>query len=399
MWTLDVENRHRKSQSVLFYLVFLSVVLSACILIMSIILSNQMQKLHDLVPLMNINQRINTQVIGLKYEVVRYSSLWDSEAASNARKYLIAISELSSDFVSRVKSFRKREDMYNVIVTVDRLLNDTKNKSANEVIAAIKKDLNSIDKNLSAATSPENIQMTLIDTETWTNRVLYISSIIFVVIGGGMLFGFFFYMVIVNNRLKKADNMVNLLMIDEVTGLYTKNYFESRILEAINRVQRFSKPFGLLLLKINFPGSFNSNEKAAILKEAGARLLNNTRIYDVNSRYFENIFASIIHEIDSKEMQKIITRIKKALEQKEIVFPDSSQSKGLFFGLFGRKEKVKNAFVRVKATIGCLICESGVTNITELIRTSENVLRDADLDKKTDQNRGLKRSEKRWAQK
>lgn len=108
--------------------------------------------------------------------------------------------------------------------------------------------------------------------------------------------------------------------VDKLTGLYTQQYFETRLEEELARTNRYKRPLSLLLFEINYD-YFKPNHNVrwamvyTILKQFGALLLRSIRNVDIAGRYGGEMFAVILPETPADGGRIVAERIRKAVEE------------------------------------------------------------------------------------
>jgi diguanylate cyclase (GGDEF)-like protein len=181
--------------------------------------------------------------------------------------------------------------------------------------------------------------------------------------------------------MEKLDEVMGLTMVDDLTKLYNSRYFEERLLESVNRVERFAKPLALIFMRLELPANMEKEAKEMILKEVALRLSKNTRVYDVNSRFEGATFASIIHEVGEKETKIVIKRIKEAMEQKEIAGKVAVHRSFIEKFLNFSPRLTKNYATYVRIVIAAELYKTGKVGISELMQKGAILLDEAETAK------------------
>ena len=116
--------------------------------------------------------------------------------------------------------------------------------------------------------------------------------------------------------------------IDEVTGLYTKKYFESRFNAEIRRSQRYQHSLSIINLNIdNYPEIIHKYHKDSgdmVVKEFAHFLQENMRLCDICFRFATNEFLILLPETQKKAAQKVVQKIQKSWNNKEILLQNET---------------------------------------------------------------------------
>ncbi len=106
---------------------------------------------------------------------------------------------------------------------------------------------------------------------------------------------------------------------DTLTGLYTQRYFQSRIAQEINRVDRFGSRFSLAILEIDNFAAFRKEHghqvTSATLKEISRRMTEDLRDVDVAARYGEKEFAVLLPEADQERALHVAVRLQEIVRK------------------------------------------------------------------------------------
>ncbi len=118
------------------------------------------------------------------------------------------------------------------------------------------------------------------------------------------------------------QKLEELAIKDDLTQVFVKRYFESKLDEEFNRAVRFDYPLSFFMIDIDYFKRYNDNfgHKAGdkVLKEVAKTLINKTTSEDVVSRYGGEEFCIILPNITKSDAIKIAEEIRKAIESKII---------------------------------------------------------------------------------
>jgi len=126
------------------------------------------------------------------------------------------------------------------------------------------------------------------------------------------------------NQMKIANEKLRTMALrDGLTGLFNHRYFQEIFSQEFDRAVRYQRPFSLFMLdldhfkKIN--DSYGHRVGDIVLQEISALILSTVRTNDVVARYGGEEFAIIAPETDLKGAAVLAERIRKAVEQMEIL--------------------------------------------------------------------------------
>jgi len=120
-----------------------------------------------------------------------------------------------------------------------------------------------------------------------------------------------------NARLHQQ--MKNLAITDELTGLYNFRYLQDRLKEEVKRAQRYERSLALIMADIdyfkNYNDAFGHPEGNKVLKILANILKANVREIDMVGRYGGEEFIIILPEADKEEAREIAERIRLKVER------------------------------------------------------------------------------------
>jgi len=142
-----------------------------------------------------------------------------------------------------------------------------------------------------------------------------------------------------NARLHQQ--MRNLAIIDELTGLYNFRYLMERLEEEPKRAQRYERPLALIMADIDhfkeYNDTFGHLEGNKALKSLAHILKVNVREVDIVGRYGGEEFIIILPEANQEEAQEIAERIRLKVENYRFInsknHPDETDEKKLTLSL------------------------------------------------------------------
>ena len=119
-------------------------------------------------------------------------------------------------------------------------------------------------------------------------------------------------------------------VLDELTGLYNRRFFNRELRKETERSRRSNQPFSLLMIDVDYFKNFNDRfghlAGDAALRQLADILLRTARVVDQTSRYGGEEFVLILPHADREEAFLAAERHRRAV--KEHVFTDGRESLG-----------------------------------------------------------------------
>jgi diguanylate cyclase (GGDEF)-like protein len=111
-------------------------------------------------------------------------------------------------------------------------------------------------------------------------------------------------------------------IVDGLTGLYQRKYFELRLEEELKRSKRYKHPLNLVMIDIDYFKRVNDEHGHlmgdAVLKEVASVFKKSVRLEDVVARYGGEEFALIMPQTSAENMRKTGERLRAEIEEMEI---------------------------------------------------------------------------------
>jgi diguanylate cyclase (GGDEF)-like protein len=111
-------------------------------------------------------------------------------------------------------------------------------------------------------------------------------------------------------------------IVDGLTGLYQRKYFELRLEEELKRSKRYKHPLNLVMIDIDYFKRVNDEHGHlmgdAVLKEVASVFKKNIRLEDVVARYGGEEFVLIMPHTSVENMRKTGERLRAEIEEMEI---------------------------------------------------------------------------------
>jgi len=118
----------------------------------------------------------------------------------------------------------------------------------------------------------------------------------------------------------EIGRLQHLILTDELTGLYNRRYLEVRLVEELNRAQRYHRSFSLLFLDLDDFKSVNERfghpAGDRLLAEFGQVLRENARAMDVVFRYGGEEFLLLLPETGLEAALEVGQRLQRQVAQR-----------------------------------------------------------------------------------
>ena len=151
------------------------------------------------------------------------------------------------------------------------------------------------------------------------------------------------------------EQQTGISQIDPLTGAYNHAVFQILFAQEIERYKRYGKPFGLLLIDIDWFSFFNRRygpiEGDRILQSVSENILTNIRSDDTVARYWGDCFSVLLSETIDTAALEVAERIHRAI---------MARSKNL-----------------ITISIGIAICPNDGKDKTTLLTSASNALQNA----------------------
>ncbi|MCP4648983.1 MAG: diguanylate cyclase [PVC group bacterium] len=136
---------------------------------------------------------------------------------------------------------------------------------------------------------------------------------------------------------KMFDDVVKLSVVDALTHVYNRRYFQHRLADELERGRRYNREFCCIIMDIdNFKGindTYGHPVGDLVLKRIGSLLRRNIRSADVLCRYGGDEFGLLLPETTSHGAFITAERIRTLLEKKDLGKPDNEIKTTLSLGI------------------------------------------------------------------
>jgi len=128
---------------------------------------------------------------------------------------------------------------------------------------------------------------------------------------------------------ESLNSTMAMAVIDELTGLYNRRYFERHLAMVLARAQQQDRDMTLMLLDIDYfkpvNDTFGHDVGDAVLKEFATRLQRNIRGVDLACRYGGEEFVVVMPDTDMRQALGVAERVRSAMaEQGFAAGPDQT---------------------------------------------------------------------------
>jgi diguanylate cyclase (GGDEF)-like protein len=166
----------------------------------------------------------------------------------------------------------------------------------------------------------DNIELTALILESFMN--------------GAVLFTVAYFRI---GRNKVLSEMQKLIIIDSLTGLYNRRYFDLYLEKTIPYSQKGNTPLLLIMLDIDYFKKVNDNHGHQggdeALKQISEIIKNNVKQSDAYVRFGGEEFAIVLPNTDVTEGIRLAENIRKAVEQSSFTYKNKQISITISIGL------------------------------------------------------------------
>ncbi|HYG78355.1 MAG TPA: GGDEF domain-containing protein [Planctomycetota bacterium] len=113
-------------------------------------------------------------------------------------------------------------------------------------------------------------------------------------------------------------------IIDDLTGVASRGHFDAQLSQELNRIMTYGhKSLGLVMLDVDefkhFNDTYGHQTGDKVLQELSRLMVHQVRNVDLVARYGGEEFAIILLEIDRAKVMEVAQRLRKAVEDMEII--------------------------------------------------------------------------------
>lgn len=122
-------------------------------------------------------------------------------------------------------------------------------------------------------------------------------------------------------RIKELEK---LAFLDNLTQLANRHYLNRELELRVEEYKRYSVPFGVLLMDIDFFKKFNDNYGHdvgdMVLKTVANTCISHSRPFDLYGRWGGEEFLCIIRNVNSKDLELMANRLRVLIENSYIIY-------------------------------------------------------------------------------
>jgi diguanylate cyclase (GGDEF)-like protein/PAS domain S-box-containing protein len=130
---------------------------------------------------------------------------------------------------------------------------------------------------------------------------------------------------LIKQQIKELER---LALIDHLTGLPNRRYAEEELSVRLAEKQRYSWPFGILMMDLDHfkdvNDTYGHDVGDEVLRVAGRTLLHNARPFDLVGRWGGEEFVSIIRNVDADNLHNVAERFRIMVEKSRVSHNDET---------------------------------------------------------------------------
>lgn len=123
----------------------------------------------------------------------------------------------------------------------------------------------------------------------------------------------------IGERKNLEQELRRLALTDSLTNLYNRQYFDQKLEEELQRVRRYQMALSVIIIDLNnlkYVNDHFGHERGDYLLKATARVVKDSvRDVDIISRHGGDEMAIILPETDAKQVEAVVTRIRKTVKE------------------------------------------------------------------------------------
>lgn len=149
-----------------------------------------------------------------------------------------------------------------------------------------------------------------------------------------------------------------IALLDRVTRLGNRRYTETTILERMEELRRYGRPFGLLFIDIDafqrINGAFGQKTGDLILQVTASTIRNCLRPFDFVGRWGGDEFVAVVVNVTARELQRIGERIRRLVEESTVTQSSTP--------------------IKITASVGASLARHGDT-VSSLLKRADKLMR------------------------
>lgn len=142
------------------------------------------------------------------------------------------------------------------------------------------------------------------------------------------------------------DKVKNIGLMDALTEINNRRFFDQRLPEEIARSQRTQKPLSCLFIDVDHFKQFNDSHGHAggdlVLKQVAGIIREELRTTDVVSRYGGEEFVALLVETEATKAMEVAERIRQRIQNNHTTFEDKTMQVTVSIGVADFHGRVDN---------------------------------------------------------
>jgi len=139
---------------------------------------------------------------------------------------------------------------------------------------------------------------------------------------------------------------------DSLTGVYNRKFLESQLRNELKRFKRAQRPFGLIMLDIDFFKKINDTHGHLcgdfVLKSLASSVLSTIRSTDILARYGGEEFFCLLPETDIDNATHLAETLRMAVENKTFTFQNIPMQITISLGVTGMHPEIESPEALIK---------------------------------------------------
>lgn len=140
------------------------------------------------------------------------------------------------------------------------------------------------------------------------------------------------------------EKQINIGLVDTLTGINNRRYFDERLPTEISRSQRYKKPLSCLFIGVDhfeqFNDSFGYINGGKILKQVANKIWRELRATDIVGRYNEEEFAVLLIETNITCASGVAERIRCSIQKQQVELEGQSVEVTISVGVSGSQQSM-----------------------------------------------------------
>jgi len=147
-------------------------------------------------------------------------------------------------------------------------------------------------------------------------------------------------------------NLIEMNTRDSLTGVYNRKFFESQLRNELKRFKRGQRPFGLIMLDIDFFKKINDTYGHLcgdfVLKSLASSVLSTIRSTDIVARYGGEEFFCLLTETDIDSATHLAETLRMAVENKTFTFQNTPMQLTISLGVTAMHPEIQSSEALIK---------------------------------------------------